>query len=224
MKQFAMMTVLACAPLLACSQQPAPAAAPAVDAAGVDAPKGFIARQVDRALDQARKELHASNLSLNGSLKINGAQVWNTDSSLPKGEISPQGDLLIDGKPVTITPAQRQQLLAYRGDVIRVAEAGMAIGSQGAELASKALGGAVGAIFGGEGAEKSLETRMEAEGKKIEAEAMKLCNILPPLLSSQQALAASLPAFQPYATMTRADIDECRKDAAEKKGGAVMSQ
>ncbi len=53
---------------------------------------------------------------------------------------------------------------------------------------------------------------MEARGEAIEAEAMKLCARLPPLLASQQALASALPAFQPYATMDQQDIDDCGKD------------
>ena len=42
------------------------------------------------------------------------------------------------------------------------------------------------------------------------------------LLASQQALAANLPAFKPYATMTQEDIDDCGKDA-KGKGIAVTS-
>jgi hypothetical protein len=62
---------------------------------------------------------------------------------------------------------------------------------------------------------------MEAEGKKIEAQAVKLCAYLPPMLASQQALASSLPAFKPYATMTQADINDCGKKG--DKGVAVFS-
>ena len=86
----------------------------------------------------------------------------------------------------------------------------MAIGIKGADLAGKAVGEAFGAIFGGD--EKASEARMEAEGKKIEADAMKLCAQLPPMLATQQQLAAALPAFKPYATMTQEDIDDCGKD------------
>ena len=113
--------------------------------------------------------------------------------------------------------------MTYRSQVIGIAEAGMAIGAQGAGLAGDALGGVVGAIFGGEeGGGKALEQRMEAQGKKLEAEAMKLCAFLPAMLSSQQALAASLPAFKPYANMTQADIDDCGKDG-KNNGVAVTS-
>ena len=221
--------VVATLPLLGCSQPPdppAPPSPPPAPTAGNDADKGFIARQVDSALAQARKELHEGNLSINGDIdiNINGKQFGKSDSSLPKAEISPQGDLLIVGKKVETSAAQRQQLLAYRNQVLGIVEAGMAIGSQGADLAGKALGGVAGVIFGGEQGQKDFEARMEAEGRKIEAEARKLCVQLPPLLALQQSLAASLPAFKPYATLTQADIDNCGKSHGKGSGVAVTSQ
>ena len=51
---------------------------------------------------------------------------------------------------------------------------------------------------------------------------MKLCKQLPGMLASQQALAASLPAFKPYARMTQADIDDCGKHGKDN-GVAVTS-
>ena len=219
--------LIASAPLLACSQPPAPPAPPAAPSppvAAKDAPNSFIGRHVDKALDAARKELATQNISISDGVDItvNGRH-WKTGAdNLPKAEITPQGDLLIEGKAVVVTPAQRQELLAYRGRIIGIAEAGMAIGGQGADLAGEALSGVVGAIFGGKEGEKEFEQRMEAQGKQIEAEAMKLCTQLPGLLSSQQALASSLPEFKPYARMTQNDIDDCGKDV-KGKGVAVTS-
>ena len=46
------------------------------------------------------------------------------------------------------------------------------------------------------------------------------------MLVSQQKLAAALPAFKPYATMTQQDVDDCGKDMKDrngKKGFAVFS-
>lgn len=218
--------LLAAAPLLGCSQPPAPpapAAAPAPPAAAAD--QSFIGRQVGSAIEQARKELATQNISISDGIDINvNGRQWKTgDDSLPKAEITPQGDLLIEGKAVAITAAQRSELLAYRGHIVGIAEAGMAIGAQGANIAGHALSGAVGAIFGGKDGEKEFEQRMQAQGRKIEAEAMKLCARMPGLLSSQQALAASLPEFKPYARMTQEDIDDCGKDVGKHKGVAVTS-
>lgn len=202
-----------CLPLLACSQP---------TAASTEQDKGLIARHVDKALDKARKELREGNLSLNnhGTIQVNGTSISKGNASLPKAEITPKGDLLIEGKAIAINEEQRQQVLAYRGQIIAIAEDGMAIGSQGAALASKAIGGVWGVIFGGEKKEQEFEARMEAESQKIERQAAQICTRLPKLMASQQALAATLPAFKPYATMTQGDIDDCAKDVQDQTAQA----
>ena len=129
------------------------------------------------------------------------------DNDRTEAEITPQGDLMIDGRKVEVTPAQRALLLEYRGQVAGIAKAGAAIGMQGASLASKAVGQALAGAFSGNTDE--MEKSIEAEASKIEAEALKLCSRLPAMHATQQALAAALPEFKPYATMTQDDVDDC---------------
>jgi hypothetical protein len=220
------LALLAGMSLAGCSQPPAPPAPPAAPAPPVaSANDSFIGRHVGGAIEQARKELATQNISISDGMNINvNGREWKTgDGTLPKAEITPQGDLLIEGKAVAITPSQRTELLAYRGQVLGIAEAGMAIGAQGANIAGHAISGAVGAIFGGKDGEKEFEKKIEAEAAKIEAEAMKLCTRLPALMAGQQTLAASLPEFKPYARMTLEDIEDCGKDVGKGKGVAVTS-
>lgn len=220
------LALLAGMSLAACSQPPAPPAPPAPPPPPVASDNdSFIGRHVGSAIEQARKELATQNISISDGMNINvnGRQLNTGDGSLPKAEITPKGDLLIEGKAVAITAAQRADLLAYRGQIIGIAEAGMAIGAQGANIAGHAVSGAIGAMFGGKDGEKDFEKKMEAEAAKIEAEAMKLCTRLPALMAGQQALAASLPEFKPYARMTQADIEDCGKDVGKHKGVAVTS-
>ena len=220
------LALLAGMSLAACSEPPAPPAPPAAPAPPTAADQSFIGRHVGGAIEQARKELATQNISIGDGMdiNINGRQIHSDgNGTLPKAEITPQGDLLIEGKAVTITAAQRAELLAYRGQILGIAEAGMAIGAQGANIAGHALSGAVGAIFGGKESEKKFEKKIEAEAAKIEAEAMKICTRLPALMAGQQALAASLPEFKPYARMTQADVDDCGKDVGKDKGVAVTS-
>ena len=226
MKPAPLLLAAALAASLAACNRPAPPADPAPASGGAsattDAPTSFLGRHVDKALDEARKELREGNISIGDghNIKINGRRIHSTgNDGLPKAEITPAGDLLIDGKAVAIDDAQRRQLLAYRGEIIGIAEAGMAIGAKGADIAGEALSGVVGVIFGGKEGEEAFEKRMEEHGKRIEAEAMKLCDRMPALLASQQALAESLPEFKPYARMTQEDVDDCGKDG----GGSVMS-
>ncbi len=212
------LALLAGLSMAACSQPPPPPAPPAATGAETDAPQTMIGRQVEKAISKARSEMATSNISISDGININvsGYKVRRPQTS-PKAEISPAGDLLIDGKPVAVTSAQRTELLLYRAHVITIAEAGMAVGVKGADIAGEALAGVAGAIFSGEEGTRAFEQRMEAKGALIEADAMKICAQLPPLLASQERLAASLPAFKPYASMTQTDIDECGKDG---KGAA----
>jgi hypothetical protein len=219
------LTLFTSAPLLACSQPsapPAPPSAPPSPTVDNNAPSTLIGRKVGQAISEARAELRTKNITISDGfdLNVNGHHM-HRDTGLPKAEISPQGDLLIEGKSVAINASQRTQLINYRGHIVAIADAGMQIGAKGADIAGVALNGVVGAIFGGKQGEANFKQRMDAQGKKIEVEAMKLCMQLPPMLASQQALAASLPAFKPYATMTQGDIDDCSKH--DKPNVAVTS-
>ncbi|KLJ02952.1 hypothetical protein [Luteimonas sp. FCS-9] len=216
--------LVACAGALSgCARDPAPASGDAGTTADDD---GFIARTTRRALAAARTELAEGNIGVGGTgsggVDINGVALGGKDgrtAHLPKAEISPAGDLLIDGEPTAIDAAQRDLLLAHRTHIMAIADAGIAIGVQGAQLGAEAAKGAIASALSGKGEE--FEQRMQAEGEKIKAEALKLCDRLPPLLASQQALAAALPAFQPYATMDASDIDDCRKDVADRDDPAA---
>ena len=141
---------------------------------------GFMAN----ATDEARNKIRTENMSL-GSV-----------SGKAKAEISPQGDLLIDGKPVSVTPEQRQLLIKHRELLANIAISGMEIGMQGVDLAKKAVGESI---------------------KGIEDSANLLCEQLPLLMASQQTLSASLPEFKPYATMTAEDIKDCRGKVVDRK-------
>ncbi len=64
---------------------------------------------------------------------------------------------------------------------------------------------------------KNWSTWIQAEAQKIKAQARKLCDRLPAMHATQQQLAAALPEFRPYATMTEEDIADCRKDSRVAK-------
>ena len=208
---------LACTALLAslaACQGNAPSAATASNASKPAAPAepGGLSGMVGAAMDKARAEMETKNIGIGGNgvhINVNGHEINTPDDKAPHAEISPQGDLLVEGKPVDITPAQRKLLLEYRGEIIGVASAGMEIGKQGVDIAGKAVGTAIASIFNGKS--DQAEQEMKAQGDKIEAAAMKLCDQLQPMLETQQDLAASLPAFKPYASMQQSDIDDCRK-------------
>ena len=219
--------LLACTGVLtACVRDDAPPAPASGEAATAPVEEGFVARTTRRALETARQDLVEQNISIGGTgaggLNINGFRFGGDDSrtaGLPKAEISPAGDFLVDGKTIEIDGAQRELLLAHRSNIIAIADAGITIGIQGAQLGAEAAKGAIASALSGKSAE--FKQRMEAEGAKIEAEADKLCDRLPALLASQQALAAALPAFEPYARMDATDVENCRKDTVVHREDAA---
>ena len=207
-RSFACIALLAS--LAACQDKTPPASSQA-SVPAKPAESGGLAGMVGAAMNKARAEMETKNIGIGDGMHINvnGHEINSADGKLPRAEITPQGDLLIEGKAVTVTPAQRALLLKYRGEIIGVASAGMEIGKQGVDIAGKAIGTAVSSIFNGKS--DQVERELEAQGERIEAAAMKLCDQLPPMLQTQQELAASLPAFKPYANLEQSDIDDCRE-------------
>lgn len=184
--------LLLCLPLAACGGQPSSTATETADTT--------LGKKVREATDEARRKLATENINVS---RDNGA----------KAEITPAGDLLIDGKAVAIDDAQRKLLLEYRAHIVKVAEAGIEIGVQGANLGVRAAGEAIKGIFSGD--TDKIEERVNAEAKKLEESAGKICDQMPALLASQQRLAAAVPEFEPYANMDQDDIEECRKGSVK---------
>lgn len=195
--------------------QPSPATPPAAPStASTTPPQTALGRIVDQGMRRVRAQLENGNLDLTNVIRINAGQSKRAfdiagASAAPSAAITPQGDLLVAGKPVAVTASQRALLLGYRRQIIAIAETGMAMGVEGADLAGKAVLEAVrGVIQGNPGA---AGKKIEAEGQKLADTAKQICRELPALRATQQALVTSLPAFKPYATMTQADIDDCSK-------------
>jgi len=149
--------------------------------------------------DKARTKIAEQNLSLDSD--ADGA---------PKAELTPEGDLLIAGNKVIVTPEQHELLVEHRKILEKIASAGVAIGMQGADLAGKAISNAISGVFSGDTA--GSKARIESEAGKVKASARQLCDELPMLLESQQKVAAAVPEFRPYARMTEEDVKDCHSD------------
>ncbi|TXI30760.1 MAG: hypothetical protein E6Q64_04100 [Ottowia sp.] len=168
-------------------------------------------REVRAELASARAELETENLDVGNSLRL-GKAGNAAGEALPKAEITPRGDFLIEGEAVAIDASQRKQLLAYRGHVIDIARAGIDIGERSAQIAIDAVDRGlfsliVGALTG------SLEHKLEKTIKAtVEPGVLQICRSLPSLLDSQQRLAASLPQFRPYATLEADDVADCENE------------
>ncbi|WP_146909312.1 DUF2884 family protein [Arenimonas daejeonensis] len=161
--------------------------------------RGGIDGLADKVAAEVRAELATENIGLDRGHK-----------DLPKAEITPTGDLIIDGKTVLMDEKQRALALEYRKRLSDVAEAGARVGLEGAELATKAMKEAAVAVFSGD--QTSMDERMKKEAEGIRASAAALCDQLPALRQAEQDLAAAVPEFAPYADMDEDDINDCHAE------------
>jgi hypothetical protein len=178
-------------------------------------------RDIRTDLAKARVELETENLDVANSLQIhgNGSRKAKTEPALPKAEITPQGDFLIEGEAVAIDAAQRRQLLGYRGMVIDVARAGIDIGEVSALAAVDSVDRGVFSLMVG-AMTGSLERRIERTVRNTVGPGVQLiCDRMPALRDAQQQLASDLPAFRPYARLEAQDADSCRNEVRREFAG-----
>jgi hypothetical protein len=165
-------------------------------------------------MTRARAELQQEDLSLGNSLDIGQrAQARRAGSEpLPEAYIRANGELVIDGKTVATTALQRQQLLAYRQQVLGVAVAGIEVGEKAALAALQATDVSLFRLIAG-AMTGSLERRIERTvTEQLQPKVTQICQRLPGVLASQQVLAASIPQFQPYASLEQADVEACSSE------------
>lgn len=178
----------------------------------------FIADKVSDAMEKAKRRLEKEDIDVSSvHVGDHGRDDKHRDKDLPKAVITPQGELEIAGEKVDATPQQRAMLLDYRQQIIGIAEAGMDIGSDGAALGAKAAKSALAGVFSGK-SEEQIKADIKPQTASIKTAAKALCQRLPALRDAQQKLAAAMPRFRPYATMTQDDIDDCGKDIDDDIG------
>lgn len=165
-------------------------------------------RTADHELDTASRQVATQNMTLTADAP-----------KVPDAAITPRGDFLIAGNPVVITPQQRKELLAYRAQYIKIAQRAIAIGHDGVDIGRRAIVPMVFAeVFGA--SNKTIDAQMNTRLAGVRKDTAKLCDRLPQLKSAQDQLAAGLPAFKPYATLTTRKVDNCREDALKSFNAA----
>lgn len=171
-------------------------------------------REIRTDLAKARADLETENLDVGNSLRFGGdaRSTKKSGAPLPKAEITPQGDFLVESRAIAIDAAQRRQLLAYRGMVLDVARAGIDIGEVTALAAVDSVDRGVFSLLVG-AMTGSLERRIERSVRDTVGPGVALiCDRLPALRDAQQQLAADLPEFRPYARLEADDSASCRSD------------
>ena len=122
----------------------------------------------------------------------------------PTARVTPAGELAIGGKTAAVTPAQRSALAQYDRQFTAIRQAGRAIGEAGQrmsasidqETAHAGSSAAVGAVH------------RDVAG--FSTSLAGLCDQVAALVALQDSIAATLPAFRPYAVLTQDKVRACR--------------
>src|SRR5690606_33672610 len=155
-------------PLLAACERddPAPGSAEAVR------PATALGRSVARAMEDARRQVRAGDRSLTRHYDVLNAAAHVRQRGVdtrPTASIAPQAYLLAARETVTRTEHERGLARAYREALVDVAERGMDLGVRGVDMGMRAASEAIAGLFRGD--HEEIEARVEAEARKMEAEA-----------------------------------------------------
>jgi hypothetical protein len=124
--------------------------------------------------------------------------------------ISASGELEIAGKPVQVSPAQRQLLQGYHADAVKLQKDGIATGAAGLSTGIHALGAVAAGLASGD--PDSIDAKVNAKADKVEALARLVCEDLSRLYADQGKLTGAIPEFAPYATIESRDVSDCHTD------------
>ena len=124
-------------------------------------------------------------------------------------DISATGDLSIAGTSIAVTPAQRELLQRYYTTALALRDHGIATGNAGIATAGKAISSVATGLASGN--PDQIASEVDASAAKVEAQANLVCSDLAILQSTQQTLAAQLPAFQPYALIKDHEAADCQR-------------
>ena len=123
-------------------------------------------------------------------------------------DISAAGDLSIADTNVPVTAAQRDLLRHYYSTALTLRDHGIATGKAGIATAGQALKSVASGLASGN--PDKIDSEVNASAARVEAQVALVCNDLADLRTVQEALAAQLPAFQPYAQIKASEADKCR--------------
>jgi hypothetical protein len=182
----------------------------AADAAGATAPP---APSTDDGWTK-HIEFHGAGLSYDGD-----TVVISQDGA--KARIAANGDLAVDGRPVTVDAAQRQALTEYHAAALQLRENAKGLAGEGVDLGKAVVAEVLHGIAKGDVSqvEKTAETKADA----LRRSAGRLCTDLATMRGVQERLTATLAEFRPFATIDQKDLDDCTKDTGPEGGSVVAA-
>lgn len=162
--------------------------------------------------------------------EIRGENLQFTDGKLvlkkdgkDHGTIAADGTLIIDGKDVALTPAQRELTKRLHAQGLQLSEDAVSIAGDAAGVASTAVSEgikmAMSSVFKGEDPAREAEFERKIEETvttRIKPGALKMCNTSNQMHETKRQLANVVPEYKPYfEDREPCDVAELEKDLSE---------
>lgn len=147
--------------------------------------------------------------TLNNQISFDNDDVSISAAHQPNARININGDLYLGDKVIEVAPAQRDLLKIYYADAMKIRDDGIATGKLGAALGAQAIDSVVRNLA--EGNPDKIDKEISPQADKVDQSAMKICGDVTRIKAAQDALAAQLSVFKPYAqAISDKDDRDCR--------------
>ena len=149
-----------------------------------------------------------ASISMDGqTIHMHADRISIRDRSGDTAEIKANGALLIAGKPVLLTPAQRVLTTRYFTQAQIALFDGVRTGIAGARMAGSVIGSLIPALFHDDS--RIINDTAHAQTANLDRHVDRLCSEMRAIRSTQSQLVARLPAFAPYAAIDQRSVKSC---------------
>ena len=148
------------------------------------------------------------------NITMSGDDVVITARDDSEARISPDGDLSIRDKRVTVTGDQRRLLRQYSQGIVAIEHKGMEIGRQAVAMVGGMVGTLVTDLLNSDG-DKKLDADMKQKAEPLDKAALEICNEVKAQKALQDEITADIPAFKPYAVIQKDTDEDCHIDHHE---------
>lgn len=154
---------------------------------------------------------HSGSITVaHGKVTVYDREVRIRSSGAADASITADGALTIGDRAVTLSAEQTAAADAYFKAATSIGQHGIETGKAGADAGMTAAKEVVSGLVHGDTSQ--IEPRVKAKAEEVKRQAMHICEDLAGMRASQEALAASLAAFHPYAVIDAEEVSDCGKD------------
>jgi hypothetical protein len=146
-------------------------------------------------------------------VRMRDGEVVITARDGSEARVTQAGDLYIRDQAVTVSADQRKLLRRYNTGIRNIEARGMQIGRDALHMVGGIMGVVVANLFSGDiGDDNKIEADARSVAAPLKQEARGLCQDVQTERQVQAAIAAGLPAFQPYAVIYAESDHDCHVD------------